>query len=83
MRTAGATRDCNGCRFWSEVVAQAVGGRPVEALCLSRTGPRAGKYTAGADACEAWKPGHHGPVDEPGFEQINTELYQLEEELGL
>lgn len=64
-RTFGETRDCKGCRNWSEMVAQCMGGGPVEALCLSRESPLKGKYTAGDRSCPAWKSGHLGPIDDP------------------
>ena len=35
--------ECQTCRFWSEMVAQSIGGGPGEALCLSQTGPRKSK----------------------------------------
>lgn len=55
---------CDGCRFWSEMMAQAIGGA-VEAVCLSGTGPKAGQYTTGRTTCVAWRSGHHGAVDCP------------------
>ena len=39
MRSYGETDNCNGCRFWSEMIAQSIGGGPVQALCLSQDGP--------------------------------------------
>ena len=30
---------CSGCRFWSEMVAQSMGGGPVEALALVMMAP--------------------------------------------
>lgn len=80
-RTYGESRDCNGCRFWSEMVAQALGGRPVEALCLSGDGPLAGKYTSGRQTCTAWKSGHHGAVDDPpNYGEYARAMYDDEEE---
>lgn len=64
-RTMGETRDCRGCRFWSEMIAQSIGGGPVQALCLSEGGPFKGKYTSGRQTCDAWKSGHLGAVDDP------------------
>ena len=37
-RTYGETRNCAGCRFWSEMLAQAIGGGPVTAMCLAEAG---------------------------------------------
>jgi hypothetical protein len=73
------SRICDTCRFWSEMMAQSIGG-VVEAMCLSGTGPRAGKYTTVRMTCEAWKSGHHGSVDEPpdNGEHVRG-LYEVEE----
>jgi hypothetical protein len=64
-RTYGATKNCAGCRFWSEMVAQCRGGGPVEAMCLSNVGPLKGKYTTARQTCPDWESGHHGAVDDP------------------
>lgn len=65
-RTFGQTRDCRGCRFWSEMIARAGGNIiGVEALCLRADGPKGGQYTVGRNSCEAWESGHHGAVDDP------------------
>ncbi len=65
-RTYGETRDCNGCRYWSEMIAQSIGGAPVQALCLSPTSPRRLQYLSGTQSCTDWASGHLGAVDEPG-----------------
>lgn len=26
---------CDGCKFWSELIAEAVGGGPLKAMCLN------------------------------------------------
>jgi hypothetical protein len=72
-RSYGETRDCKGCRFWSEMIARAQGGGPVEAVCLSGTGSRAGQYTTGRNTCEAWESGHLGAIDEPGTDGTQYE----------
>ncbi len=78
-RTFGETKDCNGCRFWSEMIAKAEGGGPVEALCLSDTGPNKGKYVSGRATCEAWASGHHGAVDDPpNYGEETRALYKRE-----
>lgn len=64
-RSYGETRDCRGCRYWSEMVAQSIGCGPVQALCLAAAGPLSGKYTTGRQTCAAWKSGHLGAVDDP------------------
>lgn len=79
-RTYGETRDCNGCRFWSEMIARAL-GRGVEAMCLAGEGtPYGGKYTIGRQTCDAWKSGHHGAVDDPpNYGEEVRALYAEEE----
>jgi len=79
MRTYGQTKDCKGCRFWSEMIAKAEGGG-VMALCLADGGSRHGKYTTAGTTCEAWKSGHHGAVDDPPDYGAETRaLYDDEE----
>ena len=65
MRTYGETKNCAGCRYWSEMIAKCEGGGSVEAMCLSNTSPLTGKYTHAGRSCEAWESGHHGAVDDP------------------
>ena len=66
-RTYGETRDCAGCRYWSEMIAQSIGGGPVQALCLAPAGgPLKGKYVTSKQSCAAWASGHFGAIDEPG-----------------
>ena len=66
-RTYGETRNCKGCRYWSEMIAHAPAhGGPVEAMCLNPTSPARGKYMAGSRTCADWASGHLGAVDEPG-----------------
>jgi hypothetical protein len=54
---------CDGCRFWSELVAKSEGGGPVQALCLSPDGPFKGQYKVGSSTCDSWKSGHLGTID--------------------
>lgn len=65
-RTYGETRDCRGCRFWSEMIAISNGRGPVQAMCLSESGPNRAKYKTGVETCSSWASGHLGAVDEPG-----------------
>lgn len=65
-RTYGETRNCKGCRYWSEMVAQSLGGAPVQAMCLSPTSTYRMQYMSGARQCTEWASGHLGAVDEPG-----------------
>jgi hypothetical protein len=65
-RTYGETRNCRGCRYWSEMIAKAEGGGPVVAMCLSPDSVVKGRYMAGFQRCDEWASGHLGAVDEPG-----------------
>lgn len=64
-RTYGETRNCAGCRFWSEMIAMADGGEPVKAMCLADGERFSGKYVAAFQTCTGWKSGHYGAVDDP------------------
>ncbi len=74
-RSWGQTRDCKGCRFWSEMVARAGGGMSVQAmcLCLSQNSPNHLRYTSGATSCGAWLPGDLGAIDSPGGDPYEDE----------
>lgn len=65
MRTYGETQDCRGCYYWSEMLAQASGGGPVEAMCLNEQSPKRLKYTTGRMTCDNWTTGADGIVDWP------------------
>lgn len=54
--------NCENCRYWSDKLAQAIGG-PVEAVCLVREGPHSGRYTPGSASCDKWEDAPLGPVD--------------------
>lgn len=75
-RTWGDTKNCKGCRFWSEMVARSRGGGPIEAMCLVQNGPFSGKYTVGSQTCPKWKSGHFGAIDDP---EETISLYEDEE----
>jgi len=55
--------NCSNCRFWSDKLAKAIGGRGVKAYCLSADGPHNGEYTPGRARCEEWKDAPLGAVD--------------------
>lgn len=61
----GPGRDCGGCRYWSEMVAQSIGGGYVEALCLAPEGPAKGKYTVSTQTCPSFAKNTLGAVDDP------------------
>ena len=74
-RTYGTTRNCKGCRYWSEMIARAHQG-PLEAYCLS-PGEMHGKWKSEKQTCSGWKSGHLGAIDEPGND---GDKYKLEDD---
>jgi hypothetical protein len=65
MRTR--ERNCSGCRYWSEMLAQSQ-GHSIEAMCLgpkSKSNNFAGTYTFGNDSCGEWAKNTLGAVDDP------------------
>ena len=64
-RTYGETRNCAGCRFWSEMVARCRDGGPMEAMCLVDGGLFSTEYVMASQQCDKWKSGHLGAVDDP------------------
>lgn len=65
-RTYGTTRNCKGCKYWSEMIAKCEGGGQVEAMCLAEQSPNRSKYTIASTTCEAFAPGYDGAIDQPG-----------------
>lgn len=61
-------KNCGGCRYWSELLAQAVGGGPLEAYCLAEDGPDGGKYTQERHHCDAYEDAFGCAIDTPGLE---------------
>jgi hypothetical protein len=47
------------------MVAQALDGGPIEALCLCDGGPKRSKFTRATATCEHWASNHLGQVDDP------------------
>ena len=62
-RTYGETRNCSGCRYWSEMLAEVRNGQ-LKAICIAPTEPT--KYRSGRESCDSWASGHLGAIDEPG-----------------
>lgn len=60
------TKICETCRFWSQMVAQSIGCRPVEALCLDVDSPNRMKMVTGNATCIMWAENTKGAVDQPG-----------------
>jgi hypothetical protein len=55
------TGDCDGCKFWSEMVAASIGCEPMKAMCLNSESHRYQKMVnSGCDKYEAGR-----PVDDP------------------
>ena len=79
-RTYGETKNCKGCRFWSEMIARSQGAG-IAAYCLSDSGERKGKYTLGYETCSSYKSGHLGAIDEPpNYGEEIRRQYELEGE---
>jgi hypothetical protein len=51
-RTYGKTRDCRGCRHWSELYAKQIGRGPLNCRCLNANSPEYCKYMAPRDWCK-------------------------------
>lgn len=77
-RSWGETRNCHGCRFWSEMIAEYNGATGMRAMCIAPRGPDApnsGKYTGKLATCAAWQEGSLGAVDDPGgdpYEEVEA-----------
>lgn len=70
---------CNSCRYWSEMVAQAFGCGPMEALCLAENGRYSNKYTTGRMSCDKWASNHFGAVDSPpNYGEFARAAYEAE-----
>lgn len=73
-------KNCDSCRFWSEMCAQSFGCGPIEALCLSADGPSKGKFVRANHTCDRWKSGHLGAVDSPpNYGEHIRAAYEAEE----
>jgi len=59
------TRNCGGCKFWSEMLAQWTGGGPIEAMCLAPAGKYRGEYTIAGTTCDRWESSKFGVIDDP------------------
>jgi len=57
---------CTTCSAWSELIAQCLGGGPVQALCLKPDSPMSGKYTTGRHGC-------HQHTTDPTFADYPSE----------
>jgi hypothetical protein len=64
---------CDGCRYWSEMIAQS-NGSGIQAYCLCRESPRYATYTVKRDSCDAWRDGSWGAVDQPGGDPYTGDM---------
>ena len=65
-RSWGKTKNCKGCRYWSEMLAK-VDGCSVKAMCINKESQNIGNYTFATTTCIKWKSGELGAVDSPGY----------------
>ena len=80
VRSYGESKDCSGCRYWSEMIAKFDGGPGIEAVCLNSRSTKNGRFTFEHDSCPAWRSGHHGAVDTPpNYGKATQALYAKEE----
>lgn len=76
-RTYGDTRNCKGCRYWSEMLAHG-NSAGVQAMCLAPGSEHRGKYTSHWVTCAAWASGFDGAIDEPGSDPQRYEKLDQE-----
>lgn len=72
-RSWGTTRNCYGCRFWSEMIARCDGGGPVLAACLAQTAGGI-HYRPGTYSCNLYQEGSLGAIDDPGGNPYEEEI---------
>ena len=75
-RTYGKTRDCKGCRWWSEMLDKIDAGQ-VKAMCINSKSCKSMDYTGGSETCDEWENGKFGAVDDPSIdpdEPITTDM---------
>lgn len=63
------SKSCGGCRYWSELLAQAIGGGPVEAYCLNDKSPHRQRYVTASRTCGEWADAYGYAIDAPGIEE--------------
>lgn len=83
-RTYGETKNCKGCRYWSEMMAHCYGAGEIQAVCLAPPQPGArpyGQFVSAGNTCGQWASGHLGAIDEPGSDPSRYET-QVESEGG-
>ena len=62
-------KQCDGCMYWSELIATSIGHRPIKAMCLNENSERYQKMSC--MGCDSKVEGH--PIDDPyrNLEEIN------------
>ena len=78
MQTMGRGT-CDGCKFWSELIAQAIGGRDVEALCLNPESHRYNKMVNGG--CDKHVAGRAIDDPSPTASEISKTIWDIQDEL--
>jgi hypothetical protein len=69
-----AMNDCDGCKWWSERIAQAIGNDPMEAMCLNIDSPKYNRMVH--TGCKLHTPGR--AIDDPCFAAGDqTESYSI------
>lgn len=58
-------RVCDGCRYWSEMIAKS-DGNGLEAYCLNRQSAHAMTFVNRHQSCDQWADGSWGAIDQPG-----------------
>lgn len=72
-------RNCGGCRYWSEMIAQSIGGRDVEAMCLNAASPCSGKYMVRSQTCSGFAYDTAGKVDDPpNYGEESRAIYEAQ-----
>lgn len=58
-------RVCDGCRYWSEMIAQS-NSSGIQAYCLNQHSIHKHEFTTRNQSCDQWQDGSWGAVDSPG-----------------
>lgn len=62
---ATVRKNCESCRFWSQMCAMTNNEGHITVLCLSSDGPKTNRFTEEHFVCLKWKENTIGSVDEP------------------
>lgn len=65
---AGDAPECDNCRFWSEMIAEASAATgSIKAICLNAASPHAGLMMLGREVCPSWARNALGAIDDPSW----------------